>query len=367
MRQAFYALARHALFRLDPESAHRLSIKALKSGLVQWRPAGDVDPRLAVQASGLQFANPLGMAAGFDKNAEVATEVLRLGFGFTEIGSVTPRPQTGNPQPRIFRLHSDRAVINRLGFNNDGHAEVLRRLQKLTAARPGPIGVNVGANKDSDDRIRDYALGITVFYDLADYFTVNVSSPNTPGLRDLQARENLTLLINAVHEARAASRSGNKAEKPIFVKVAPDLSEEDLEDIVQVAADCALDGLIVSNTTLSRQGLSAARHAGEAGGLSGRPLFERSTIVLAKLRKRIGPKMTLIGLGGVDSADTALEKIRAGADLVQLYTGFVYEGPAIVCAILNGLSRAVERENAGSIAELRDTHLDRWADKPMPL
>lgn len=360
-----YTLARHALFALDPEAAHRLSIKALKSGALP-RQAADADPRLAVNAAGLHFKNPIGIAAGYDKNAEVANAVLRLGFGFTEIGSVTPLPQPGNPQPRIFRLPADRAVINRLGFNNEGHAAALRRLRALTGARSGPIGVNVGANKDSQDRIGDYALGITVFYDVADYFTVNVSSPNTPGLRDLQARDSLTLLIGAVQEARSACRSAGAERKPIFVKIAPDLNEEDLENIASVAREKALDGLIVSNTTLSREGLRADRHVGQSGGLSGRPLFERSTIVLAKLRARVGPQMTLIGLGGVDSAHTALEKIRAGADLVQLYTGFVYEGPGIVPAILSGLSRAVARAGAGSIADLRDSHLDMWSEKPIP-
>ncbi|MDA4848069.1 quinone-dependent dihydroorotate dehydrogenase [Hoeflea poritis] len=365
MTHPLYRLARHALFALDPETAHRLSIKALKSGALPPQTA-DADPGLAVDAAGLRFKNPIGIAAGFDKNAEVANEVLRLGFGFTEIGSVTPLPQAGNPQPRIFRLPADRAVINRLGFNNEGHAAALRRLRGSTGPRPGPIGVNVGANKDSEDRIGDYALGITVFYDVADYFTVNVSSPNTPGLRDLQARENLMLLISAVQEARSARQSAGAEHKPIFVKIAPDLNEEDLRNIASVARETGLDGLIVSNTTLSRDGLRAGRHTGQSGGLSGRPLFERSTIVLAKLRALVGPQMTLIGLGGVDSAQTALEKIRAGADLVQLYTGFVYEGPGIVPAILSGLSRAVSREGIGSIADLRDSHLDAWAERSIP-
>ncbi|WP_136659848.1 quinone-dependent dihydroorotate dehydrogenase [Nitratireductor sp. XY-223] len=360
-----YALARNALFALDPETAHRLSIKALKSGVLPGY-ATEPNPRLAVKAAGLHFKNPIGIGAGFDKNAEVPMEVLRLGFGFTEIGSVTPRPQQGNPRPRIFRLPADRAVINRLGFNNEGHATVLRRLRAITGQRPGPIGVNVGANKDSDDRIGDYATGISVFYDVADYFTVNVSSPNTPGLRDLQARETLTRLVNAVHEARTACQAAGKAGKPVFIKIAPDLTEEDLENIADVAGEHSADGLIVSNTTLSREGLGADRHLGEAGGLSGRPLFERSTIVLSKLRRLVGPDITLIGLGGVDSAETALEKIRAGADLVQLYTGFVYEGPGIVAKILSGLSRTIRREGAASISDLRDSRLEEWSERPIP-
>ena len=359
-----YPLLRHALFRLEPEAAHRLSIMALKSGLMPAPPITS-DPRLRVAAAGLQFANPIGIAAGFDKNAEVPEAVLRLGFGFTEVGSVTPRPQTGNPKPRIFRLHSDRAVINRLGFNNDGHAAVLHRLTKLGSDRSGPIGVNVGANKDSGDRISDYVRGIDVFYEVADYFAVNISSPNTPGLRDLQARDSLGELLAAVREARDGRHREADAYKPVFLKVAPDLADGDLSDIAELSRAHELDGLIVSNTTLARDGLSASRHAGETGGMSGRPLFERSTIVLAKLRRLVGPSTTLIGLGGVDSAETATEKIRAGADLVQLYTGLIYEGPGIIASILKGLVDVMDRTGAGTISDLRDSHLDKWADRTL--
>lgn len=360
-----YALSRRALFALEPEVAHRLSIVALKSGALPRCPA-TLDQRLAVNTAGLSFANPLGIAAGFDKNGEVPLEILQMGFGFTEVGSVTPKPQQGNAKPRIFRLPADHAVINRLGFNNDGHIKVLQRLKAIEGNRPGPIGVNVGANKDSENRIADFALGIAVFYPLADYFTVNVSSPNTPGLRDLQARGNLASLLETVLAARQVQRDKGHAYKPIFLKVAPDLGADDLKDIAELALEHALDGLIVSNTTLSRSGLTPDRHLGQAGGVSGRPLFERSTIILAKLRQLVGPSMTIVGVGGVDSAQSALEKIRAGADLVQLYTGFVYQGPGLIRAVLTGLSAVVEREKVSSIADLRDTRSEEWAAKAMP-
>ena len=360
-----YALSRRALFALEPEVAHRLSVVALKSGALPPCPAA-LDKRLAVETAGLSFPNPIGIAAGFDKNGEVPLEILRLGFGFAEIGSVTPKPQQGNPKPRIFRLPADRAVINRLGFNNEGHERVLKRLSALAGTRSGPVGVNVGANKDSQHRIGDYALGIEVFYPVADYFTVNVSSPNTPGLRDLQAKGNLAALLEAVLAARHVHCARGAVQKPIFLKVAPDLEAQDLQDIAELAQEHALDGLIVSNTTLSRQGLTPSPRLDEAGGVSGKPLFERSTIVLAKLRRMVGPKMTIIGVGGVDSADTALEKIRAGADLVQLYTGFIYEGPGLIRTILSGLSKAVEREKVSRITDLRDSGLQQWADRPAP-
>ena len=364
----FYSLAKQALFALEPEAAHRLSVLALKSRVLPGCPAG-LDARLAVTTAGLSFANPVGIAAGFDKNAEVPMEILRLGYGFAEIGSVTPKPQAGNPGQRIFRLPASRAVINRLGFNNEGHARVLRRLQAIGTDRPGPIGVNVGANKDAEDRIADYALGIETFYPVADYFTVNISSPNTPGLRDLQARDNLQALLESVLMARQVADEKTGLRKPVFLKVAPDLAPEDLADIADLARQNPLDGLVVSNTTLSRRGLNPDRpdrHIDEAGGLSGRPLFERSTIVLARLRQLVGPGMTIIGVGGIDSAQTALDKVRAGADLVQLYTGFVYQGPGLIRAILSGLSAAVEQEGAASIAALRDSRLSEWAGRDLP-
>jgi dihydroorotate dehydrogenase len=353
-------LARQGLFLLDPETAHGMSIAALKSGLLpacQLKP----DPRLAQTVAGLLFPNPLGMAAGYDKNGEVPDALLRLGFGHTEVGTLTPKPQAGNPKPRIFRLTADRAVINRLGFNNEGHDAAHARLLARQSAG-GIIGVNIGANKDSDDRVADYVAGIRRFATFASYFTVNISSPNTPGLRDLQARDSLKALLDAVLGARAQEATRLGRPLPVFLKIAPDLPEEGLDDIAAEALAHDLDGLIVSNTTLSRNGLTDATQAKEAGGLSGAPLFKLSTAVLAKMRRRVGPSMPIIGVGGVGSAEDALEKIRAGADLVQLYSCMVYQGPSLPARILSGLSRLLDRETVASVRELRDSRVDHWAD-----
>lgn len=353
------SLARKGLFVFDPETAHGMSITALKTGLVP-ACAARPDSRLQTTVAGLVFPNPLGMAAGFDKNAEVPDALLRLGFGFTEVGTLTPKPQDGNPKPRIFRLVADNAVINRMGFNNEGHAAALGRLQ-ARATRPGIVGVNIGANKDSTDRIADYVTGIAAFHDVASYFTVNISSPNTPGLRDLQARESLAALLTAVLAKRDTLAATAGKRVPVFLKIAPDLTEEGMDDIAAEVREHALDGLIVSNTTLSRDGLTDTRQSGETGGMSGKPLFVRSTAVLARMRQRIGPDMPIIGAGGVYSAETALEKIRAGADLVQLYSCMVYEGPGLPGRIVNGLSRLLDREKVSSIRKLRDTGTERWA------
>lgn len=351
-------IARRGLFLFDAETAHGMSVAALKAGIV---PACRVrpDPRLAVAVAGLSFPNPVGMAAGYDKNAEVPDALLRLGFGFTEVGTVTPLPQQGNPRPRVFRLPEDRGVINRLGFNNEGHAAALARLS-ARQGRGGIVGVNIGANKDAADRIADYVAGIRHFYSVASYFTANISSPNTPGLRDLQARESLAALLGEILEARAAEALKSGHRVPVFLKIAPDLTEEGMDDIAEVALAHNLDGLIVSNTTLSRDALTDHRQAKEAGGLSGRPLFDRSTAVLARMRRRVGPGLPIIGVGGVSSAETALEKIRAGADLVQLYSCMVYEGPGLPGAILRNLSLLLDKEGATSIRDLRDTGIDRW-------
>ncbi|MCO5082748.1 MAG: quinone-dependent dihydroorotate dehydrogenase [Rhizobiaceae bacterium] len=354
----FDAVGRRALFSLDPETAHGLSIAALRCGVATGSPAR-ADSRLAVSVCGLTFPNPLGMAAGYDKNAEVPDALLGLGFGFAEVGTITPLPQAGNPKPRIFRLIEDEAVINRLGFNNEGHDAAERRL-RARAGRGGIVGVNIGANKDSEDRVGDYARGVERFSPLASYLTVNISSPNTPGLRNMQAREALAELLTRVTEAR------EKAVRrvPVFLKIAPDLAEEELADIAAEVLDKRMDGVIVSNTTLSRSGLKSTT-ARETGGLSGRPLFRRSTIVLAKMRKLLGPDMVLIGVGGVDTAERALDKIRAGADLVQLYTGLIYGGPGLPRRIVHGLLRAVESSGSANIRALRDTRLDEWAGKPL--
>ena len=324
-----FPLARPLLHALDAETAHGLTIAALKA-----MPCGATlpsDPRLRVEVFGLSFPNPLGLAAGFDKNAEVPDQMLALGFGFTEIGTVTPLPQAGNPRPRLFRLAEDEAVINRMGFNNEGHDAALRRLL-ARRGRAGIVGVNIGANKESADRIGDYVKGIEAFSSLASYFTVNISSPNTPGLRALQSRAELEQLLARLNAARAAAAR----RPPMLLKIAPDLREDELEDIAAACAGGAVDGIIVSNTTLSREGLTSPL-AGEQGGLSGRPLLALSTRQLARLHLLTEGRITLVGAGGVHDAASALLKIRAGASLVQLYSALVYQGPALVSRILEGI------------------------------
>ncbi|MBZ9716807.1 quinone-dependent dihydroorotate dehydrogenase [Mesorhizobium sp. AD1-1] len=352
-------LGQKLLFAFDPETAHGLSIAALRCGVPVGAPAIR-DHRLTVSICGLDFPNPLGMAAGYDKNAEVPDALLGLGFGFAEVGTITPLAQAGNPKPRIFRLTADDAVINRLGFNNEGHAAAEKRLA-ARKGRGGIVGVNIGANKDSSDRIGDYERGAARLAQYASYLTVNISSPNTPGLRNMQAREQLGELLSRVMAARAAAT----ARPPVFLKIAPDLVEAELEDIAAEVTEKRVDGVIVSNTTISRPPLRSGDTARESGGLSGKPLFERSTIVLAKMRKLLGPELAIVGVGGVDSADTALDKIRAGADLVQLYTGMIYAGPSLPGRILSGMARFVEKERLKSICELRDSRLDFWASRQL--
>ncbi|MBO0906490.1 quinone-dependent dihydroorotate dehydrogenase [Jiella sonneratiae] len=360
-----YRLARPALFRLEAERAHGLSITALKRGLVRDLDI-PVDGRLHVEVAGIRFPNPLGLAAGYDKNAEVPDAALKLGFGFVEVGTLTPRPQEGNPRPRIFRLARSRGVINRLGFNNDGHADAAERLA-ARAKKSGIVGVNVGANKDSKDRIADYVEGVNVFESFASYLTINISSPNTPGLRDLQSGDDLDRLLKAV----VAARNGYAAitasrRRPVFVKVAPDLSEDQIEEIADAVRRREVDGLIVSNTTLSRDGLAGESLAGEAGGLSGRPLMRRSTWVLARFRRAVGPDFPLIGVGGVEDTRTAIMKIEAGADLVQLYTGLVYGGPHLPARILKGMLRVLDIGDIDNIARLRDRRVDDILAGPRP-
>jgi dihydroorotate dehydrogenase len=338
-----FPLARPLLHALDAETAHGLTIGALK--LLPPGGPGPADPRLRVEAFGLSFPNPLGLAAGFDKNAEVPDQMLALGFGFTEIGTVTPMPQAGNPRPRLFRLAGDEAVINRMGFNSEGHAAALRRLQ-ARHGRGGIVGVNIGANKDSADRIGDYVKGIEAFSHLASYFTVNVSSPNTPGLRALQSRAELEQLLARLDAARAAQAQ----RPPMLLKIAPDLREDELEDIAAACAGGAVDGIIVSNTTLSREGLTSPL-AAEQGGLSGRPLLALSTRQLARLHLLTEGRIALVGAGGVHDAASALVKIRAGASLVQLYSALVYHGPALVGRILEGIAAELDR-TGGTLSAL---------------
>ena len=339
-----FPLVRPLLHGLDAETAHGLTIRALS--MMPGRVPPACDPRLAVAVFGLSFANPLGLAAGFDKNAEVPDAMLSLGFGFTEIGTVTPKPQAGNPRPRLFRLPEDEGVINRMGFNNEGHAAALARLE-ARRRRPGIVGVNIGANKDSGDRIGDYVKGISSFSHLASYFTVNISSPNTPGLRALQSRAELEQLLERLNAAR--ERAGKRP--PMLLKIAPDLRGDELEDIAQACGDGAVDGIIVSNTTLSREGLRSARR-NEQGGLSGKPLLELSTRQLAKMYLLTKGAIPLVGAGGVHDAASALAKIRAGASLVQLYSALVYKGPGLVSGILSGLAAELTRSGT-SLSGLR--------------
>jgi len=322
-------LTRPLMRALAPEAAHRLAVNSLKV-LPLSRPAAE-DPRLGVNAFGLSFPNPVGLAAGFDKNGEVAEAALRLGFGFTEIGTVTPRPQAGNPRPRLFRLEADAAVINRLGFNSQGGDAVLRR---LAAAQPrGIVGINIGANRDSVDRVTDYVALIATLAPAASYFTVNISSPNTPGLRDLQQASVLDDLLAGVKEARDRASRGAKPI-PLLVKIAPDLSLADLDDVVGIARARRIDGMIVGNTTIMRPAsLRDSQRAIEQGGLSGRPLFRLATRMLAETYVRVEGQFPLVGVGGIDSGAAAFAKIKAGAALVQLYTGLVFRGIKLVSTI----------------------------------
>lgn len=332
----------------EAEDAHRLAIRALS--LMPRQAPPPADRRLAVSAFGLNFPNPIGMAAGFDKNAEVVDAILGLGFGFAEAGTLTPKPQAGNPRPRVFRLLEDEAVINRLGFNNEGFAAARARLERRP--RKGIVGINVGANKDSADRIADYAAGVETFASYASYLTINISSPNTPGLRDLQAAETLDELIKRVLDARerAAQKSGGR--KPLLLKIAPDLSLAELDDVVEIAKKRAIDGMIVSNTTIARPVTLRAHNAKEQGGLSGKPLFEPSTKMLAETYLRAERAFPIVGVGGIDSAEAAWRKIRAGATLVQLYTGMIYQGFGIARTINGGLLRLLERSKNDTIEEI---------------
>ena len=334
-----YPLFRPLLFRLDAEAAHRLAITGLKLRRSKRAP---VAGPLATTVAGVSFANPLGMAPGFDKDAEVPDAVLGLGFGFVEIGTVTPRPQVGNAKPRLFRLEQDRAVINRMGFNNGGLEATRARL--AARQRLGVIGANVGANKDSTDRIGDYLAGMAALADHADYITINISSPNTPGLRDLQGDKALEALLAAVAAARSLGGP------PVFLKVAPDLDADAPARIVDVVGRHGLDGIIVSNTTISRPPLTS-RHAGEAGGLSGAPLHDLALDQLRAFYKASGGAIPLIGVGGIASAEQAWARIRAGASLVQLYSAMVFEGPGIARRVLTGLEDQMRRDGFSTIAD----------------
>jgi dihydroorotate dehydrogenase len=343
------SLARPLLRMLEPEDAHRLAIGALKFPPFVKLVADD--RRLAVRAFGLNFPNPVGMAAGFDKHAEVPDALLRLGFGFVEVGTVTPVPQVGNPRPRLFRLYRDEAVINRLGFNSEGADAVLRRLA-ARANEGGIVGVNIGANKDSPDRIADYVRLIETFAPVVSYFAVNISSPNTPGLRELQQAKVLDSLLERVVAARARM-SREAGTTPVLVKIAPDLALGELDDIVGAARKHRVDGMIIGNTTVSRPPtLRDQATAREGGGLSGRPLFPLATRMLAETYVRVEGAFPLVGVGGIDSGDAAVAKIRAGASLIQLYSALVFHGLQLVAAIKSDLSNALRRDRHAGLEEL---------------
>lgn len=340
-----FRLIKPAVFALESETGHRLAIEALKR--LPLRQSANASGSLAIEVAGLRFPNPVGVAAGFDKDAEVPDALLGLGFGFTEVGSITPLPQAGNPKPRLFRLVEDRAVINRMGFNNAGADAALARL-KARHGRQGIVGINIGANKDSDDRIADYATMARIMAPYASYLAVNVSSPNTPGLRALQDEGALAALIDGVIEARDAVMP--EGAPPVFLKVAPDLEPADIEAISRIALDKKLGALIVSNTTISRPQLES-HHAGEAGGLSGAPLRDLALQRLRDFRQATGGAIPLVGVGGIASAKDAWARIRAGANLVQLYSAMVYEGPGLGARIAGGLKRLMKRDGYASIAE----------------
>lgn len=340
---SLYGLAARALRSIDPETAHGLTIEALKLGLGPTDRSPD-DPVLAVEIAGLRFRNCVGLAAGFDKNAEVPDAMLAAGFGFVECGTVTPRPQPGNPRPRLFRLSEDRAVINRMGFNNEGTERIAARLAHRRRGA-GIVGANIGANKDSADRIGDYVTGLKRLWGLADYFTVNVSSPNTPGLRALQSKAALDELLGRLAEARC----GLSGSAPVFLKVAPDLSDQEIEAIASAARK--VDGLIISNTTVDRPASLRSEQKDEPGGLSGAPLFEASTRVLRRFSEATGGTVPLIGVGGIGSGADAYAKVRAGACAVQLYTAMVFEGPGVIARIKRDLARRLRADGFASVAE----------------
>jgi dihydroorotate dehydrogenase len=341
LSQLGFSVVKPLLHKMDAEQAHRLTIAGLKSGVLRCPPFV-TSTKLSCNLFGLTFSNPVGLAPGFDKNAEVPDAMLAQGFGFVEIGTVTPLMQSGNPRPRLFRLVEDEAVINRMGFNNEGCEVVMRRLE-ARRTRGGIVGVNIGANKDSSDRIADYVLGVKKFAGVASYITVNISSPNTPGLRNLQGRDDLLRLLSQLNSVRLRSL-------PMLLKIAPDLSDDDLGDVAEACADGAVDGVIISNTTISRPSLSSS-YAKEQGGLSGKPLFDLSTRTLARFYQMSGGQIPLIGVGGVRDVETAWAKICAGASLIQIYSALVYQGPALVKIICEGLVQKLEAQGLKSLAQ----------------
>ncbi len=351
MLSTLYALARPALRLVDAETAHQLSILALKHGPFAGHPAAE-DPILATRVLGIDFPNPLGLAAGYDKDAEVIDAMLAMGFGFTEAGTVTPLPQPGNPKPRLFRLDEDEAVINRFGFNSQGLAPFVDRLKARRALRrTGIVGANVGKNKTSSDAIADFVAGIEAVAPHADYLVVNISSPNTPGLRALQARDQVEALLRAVLDTRNRVLAGTAKMPPLLVKIAPDLSEAELADLADVAMTVGVDGVIAANTTTDRPATLQSAHRAEAGGLSGRPLLAKANACLASMYRLTQGKLSLIGCGGVASGDDAYAKIRAGASLVQVYSALVFGGPGLAPRIKRGLAERLRRDGFKSVSD----------------
>ncbi len=345
-------LALKALHKMDPEAAHGLSISALKSGLAP-TPGPVTSARLKTQFAGIDLPNPVGLAAGFDKNAEALAPLSQAGFGFIEVGAATPRPQPGNPKPRLFRLSEDRAAINRFGFNNEGMEAIGSRLAKRP--KDAVIGLNLGANKDSEDRAADFAKVLAHCGAHLDFATVNVSSPNTEKLRDLQGKDALSALLNGVIDVR----EGLARRVPVFLKIAPDLTLDELDDIAAVARETGIDAVITTNTTLSRDGLQSA-HRDEAGGLSGAPLFEKSTHILAQLSSRLNGDVPLMGVGGISTAEQAYAKICAGASAVQFYTAMVYGGISLASEIATGLDRLLARDGFATVADAVGSKQGDW-------
>ncbi len=346
---SYYKKFRKLAFLIEPEKAHQLAISSIKLGMKQ--PPIEDSETFSQTIFNREFKNPIGLAAGFDKNCEVPNQILSSGFGFTEVGTVTPKPQEGNPKPRVFRLEEDNAVINRLGFNNDGMDVIYRRLNNLQ--KKGIIGINIGANKDSKDKINDYVIGINKFAKIADYLTINISSPNTAGLRDLQRGENFNLLLKTISEIKK-----NGLNTPILIKLAPELSNDDLKKIVSGSLAHNIDGLIISNTTISRDSLKSLKHSSEEGGLSGKPLMKKSTMMIKKAYKLSDGVLPIIGVGGIFSGQDIIEKMINGASLIQLYTAMIYEGPALINNLKRELQSEIKRLGVRSITEIIGSNVD---------
>ncbi len=352
MSKMLFQLAKPFLHRMDPENAHRMTLQALKAGVLPC-PARVDDARLKVTLWDRSFPNPLGLAAGFDKNAEVVGPMLKIGFGFVEAGTVTPRPQEGNPRPRVFREAEHEAVINRMGFPNEGLETFRHNIERFFESKPKPpgiIGINIGMNKGQPDPAKDYCHLVRSLANYADYLTVNISSPNTPGLRNLQARENLMPLLERILDERAKT-CGKTNAPPLLVKLAPDLTDEQLKDVAACLLEAKVDGVILGNTTLDRPDYLPAQFYEQQGGLSGRPLTDKSTGIIQKFYRHTEGKLPIIGAGGISSSEDAYAKIRAGASLVQLYTALVFQGPELVQDILAGLVKLMDRDGFTNISQ----------------